>query len=324
MIHQNEYFSPGTPLRPLLRAVYTHRPDYDVKVVDFITDRNSLLKLFKFIRGEIKSEDPFTPTVSTSYGDGGRGRGRGRRSPDSSGSSGSPTSPGSPSSGSSGSSWRDRYPASSGAGLRGRGFRGGLGYDSSHGMRGGQNRSPNYKPFNAYAPPPEKETRIDIDIMGNEDGNGKSCMLLSRWETHSSEIVSHGEFRGWGYQFLDNFTKFGDAGEDAIMDGGELQSHHRVVSYDLGGFKFLVRYHGDAVTESLGEFRWWAEKNRKTKDAFKKVGEVVENVRRDSIGQSPGKKADDWLEKEFVEGLSKLTLNRVKTTSKSSHQTSYI
>lgn len=132
-------------------------------------------------------------------------------------------------------------------------------------------------------------------------------------------MVHVGEFRGWGYQFLDAYTRFGEAGEDAVMDGGELQSHHRVITYDFGGKKFLVRFHGDAVQESLGEFRWWAEKHRKGRKEQEAAAAKVGNVKeKDNNSQSsPRKKADDWLEKEFVEGLSKLTLNNINTTSKS-------
>ncbi|RPB17216.1 hypothetical protein P167DRAFT_121724 [Morchella conica CCBAS932] len=223
MIHQNEYFSPGTPLRPLLRAVYTHRPDYDIRGVDVVTDRSSLLKLFKFVRGEVKP--PPAPTTPTHTGRGGGGyRGRG----------GLPTPPGSPAS-------RGR-----GAGL---GYRGG-------GGRGGRTQ---HQPFNMDPP---KEARIDVDIMGGGGGT-RASMLLSRWETNSSEVIPEGQFRGWGFQFLNRFTRFGDAGEEAVMDEGELQSHHRVVEYEMGGMRFLVRYHGDAITQSRRGGRVRARRRRR-------------------------------------------------------------
>lgn len=131
-------------------------------------------------------------------------------------------------------------------------------------------------------------------------------------------MVHAGQFKGWGYQFLDAYTRFGEAGEDAVMDGGELQSHHRVITYDFGGKKFLVRFHGDAVQESLGEFRWWAEKHRKGRKEQGVAAAKVGDLKKDGKNQSsPGKKADDWLEKEFMEGLSKLTLNDISATSKS-------
>lgn len=298
-IHQNEYFSPGTPLRPLLRAVHTHQPDFNFKEIDFITDRNSLIKLFKFARGDsnvlmdvfaspqhaspINTATPPTPPTSPT-------------------SSAPPQNRG---------SWRDRHPPSYGGGLRGRvPSRGGTAGLGSRGRGRNDGRyirgewSPNY-----FAPRVIQETRIDVDLVNNS-------LLLSRWETNSSEMVRAGEFRGWGYQFLDAYTRFGEAGEDAVMDGGELQSHHRVITYDFGGKKFLVRFHGDAVKESLGEFRWWAEKHRKGRKeqeaAAAKAGKKGINSQ-----SSPRKKADDWLEKEFAEGLSKLTLNNISATSKS-------
>lgn len=363
-IHQNDYFSPGTPLRPLLRAVYTHQPDINIKEFDFILDRNNLIKLFKFVRGDpavqyhiVSSASPGSSgsgspprdTASSSIpptGPGsGSGRGRGSYSPS--------EEPGnSPTGGDAGrgrgnppaQSWRDRHPPSTGWGLRGRGFHGGagLGYNPDRGRGGGYGSdrgrgygpgrggygsdrgrgggryiqgvwSPNWNTM--FEPRPPQESRIDVDIMGGENG-GKSSMLLTRWDACASEIVKAGDFRGWGYQFLAAFTKFGDAGEDAVMDGGEAQSYHRIISYNFGGYKFMVRYHTDAVEESLGELRWWAEKNRKEQLALKKA--AGESMEKDTNSQSSlGKKADDWLEKEFVEGLSKLNFNSIRVTSRS-------
>lgn len=254
--------------------------------------------MFKFVRGDsgvlldIVTPSPTTPNRNTAA---------------------PPTPPTSPKLG----SWRDRHPPSSGDGLHGRVHRGssaGLGYQGTRGRGGGRYIRGQWSPNYQFEPRAVQEIRIDVDLINNS-------LLLSRWETHSSEMVHEGEHKGWGYQFLDKFTRFGEAGEDAVMDGGELQSHHRVIAYDLGGKKFLVRFHGDAVEESLGEFRWWAEKHRKGRkeqDAVAaKVGGVKEN---DGNSQSsPGKKADDWLEKEFAEGLSKLTLNNISATSKSLH-----
>lgn len=293
-------------MRPLLRAVHTHRPDFNVNEVDFITDRNSLIKLFKFARGDSGTQfdtvagppvsptspprntaAPLTPPTSPTSLTNNRGLG-------------SPPNEG---------SWRDRHPPSRGGGLRGRVSRGG----STAGPRGrGDGRyirgqwSPNYR----FEPRAVQETRIDVDLVNNS-------LLLSRWETHSSEMIHAGEFKGWGYQFLDAYTRFGEAGEDAVMDGGELQSHHRVITYDFGGKKFLVRFHGDAVQEGLGEFRWWAEKHRKGRREQETAATSDVKGKDGKSQSSPGKKADDWLEKEFVEGLSKLTLNNISATSKS-------
>ncbi|KAI5841457.1 hypothetical protein DFP73DRAFT_586330 [Morchella snyderi] len=348
MIHQNEYFSPGTPLRPMLRAVYTHRPDYEIRGVDVVTDRSSLLKLFKFVRGEVK-EPPRPPRTTTTPTRGGQGAYPGRG-----GLLTPPTSP----------SWRDRHLEAGGGGMRGRGA--GLGYRGGGGSLGGGVRRIGHQRMSMN---PDREVRIDVDMMGGGGADGaRASMLLSRWETHSAEVVPEGRFMGWGYQFLNRFTRFGDAGEEAVMDDGELQSHHRVVEYVMGGMRFLVRYHGDAITQSLAEFRFWAERERvemrrrerkaaavaaaaaaerkagaagaaaaaerekrekrekrerkererekaeREKEAKAKgEGEVAVAARRKTMSPQ-AKKADDWLEKEFIEGLSKLTLGRVKTT----------
>ncbi|KAI6006617.1 hypothetical protein F5J12DRAFT_927484 [Pisolithus orientalis] len=66
----------------------------------------------------------------------------------------------------------------------------------------------------------EKTFRIDLDVLG------KTCLFTRREETLEETIT---EFRGFGHD------------------------HHRIISYDFGGLKVLLRYEVDACVESESE-----------------------------------------------------------------------
>lgn len=48
-IAQNTARLPSSPMEPLFRALYTTKPDFDVRPVDVVTDRNNLRKLMAFV-----------------------------------------------------------------------------------------------------------------------------------------------------------------------------------------------------------------------------------------------------------------------------------
>lgn len=48
-IAQNAARHPSSPLEPLFRAVYTTNPDFDIRAVDIVTDRNNIRKLLSFV-----------------------------------------------------------------------------------------------------------------------------------------------------------------------------------------------------------------------------------------------------------------------------------
>ncbi|KAI6162843.1 hypothetical protein EDD17DRAFT_1776415 [Pisolithus thermaeus] len=78
----------------------------------------------------------------------------------------------------------------------------------------------------------DKTFRIDIDLLG------KTCLFTRREETLVETIQG---FRGYGHQYELAATKPRRGSE------GEI-SHHRIVSYDFGGLKVLLRYKVDACT----------------------------------------------------------------------------
>ncbi|KAG7444159.1 uncharacterized protein BT62DRAFT_981780 [Guyanagaster necrorhizus] len=75
-----------------------------------------------------------------------------------------------------------------------------------------------------------KEFRIDMQLAG------KKTVLLNRWDKRYKEQASG---YSYGYGFEDHTTS------PAI--GCESSSgHHRIITYDLGGFKMVVRFEVDA------------------------------------------------------------------------------
>ena len=189
-VDQNNYFSPKAPLLPVLRAVDAHSPEFDFKSVDFITDRNNLIKLFKFVSGYLCN----VPSQA-------------------------------------------RWEA-----------------------------------VNPDIMQKDKNLRIDIDILGNDGGGAGSSMLMSRWEPTSSDFVGEEEFQGFSFNFLNEYTRYlpntPELGPDA-----KSQGHHRVVSYVLGGCKFLVRYQGDGCIESPEELaRMWGTTTTTTSPSIGQAG----------------------------------------------------
>ncbi|KAF9223146.1 hypothetical protein BS17DRAFT_782437 [Gyrodon lividus] len=76
----------------------------------------------------------------------------------------------------------------------------------------------------------EKDFRIDIDLAG------KTCLLTRREEKNAETIVG---FRGFGHEYETAATTATRGCENAT-------GHHRIVSYDFGGLKVLLRFEVDA------------------------------------------------------------------------------
>ncbi|KAA8911385.1 geranylgeranyl pyrophosphate synthetase [Sphaerosporella brunnea] len=69
--------------------------------------------------------------------------------------------------------------------------------------------------------------RIEVERI-----NGTT--LFTRCEEKSSDFIRTGEFRGFGHQFEENYTK-----QPASTEGST--GHHRIIRYKFGGLKCLVR-----------------------------------------------------------------------------------
>ncbi|KIK96154.1 hypothetical protein PAXRUDRAFT_139076 [Paxillus rubicundulus Ve08.2h10] len=78
----------------------------------------------------------------------------------------------------------------------------------------------------------EKDFRIDIDLAGN------TC-LFTRCEEKNQETIGRGDFRGFGHEYE-------EAATTATRGCEKATGHHRIVSYDFGGLKVLLRFEVDA------------------------------------------------------------------------------
>lgn len=78
---------------------------------------------------------------------------------------------------------------------------------------------------------------IDVDLIG------KTCLLTRREETLVETIE---EFCGYGHEYELAATKPHRGFEDEI-------SHHRIINYEFGGLKILLRYEVDACTKPESE-----------------------------------------------------------------------
>ena len=76
---------------------------------------------------------------------------------------------------------------------------------------------------------------IDIEITGN-------TAIFCRAETKTHTFVGPHDFRGYGHEFEKAFTT------TQISDS---TGHHRIISYNFGGLKFIVRYETDAYVDDV-------------------------------------------------------------------------
>ncbi|KAF8253318.1 hypothetical protein K440DRAFT_679235 [Wilcoxina mikolae CBS 423.85] len=77
-----------------------------------------------------------------------------------------------------------------------------------------------------------KAFRIEVERVGG-------TTLFTRCEEKTSEHIFPGEFRGFGHQFEENYTKWPPGTEHST-------GHHRIVRYKFGGLRCLVRFEVDA------------------------------------------------------------------------------
>ncbi|KAJ5463210.1 hypothetical protein N7475_008154 [Penicillium sp. IBT 31633x] len=64
----------------------------------------------------------------------------------------------------------------------------------------------------------------------------KNTVILSRAETETHEFIGPGQFRGFGHNFEKRYTT-------PTVKGST--GHHRIITYNLGGLKFVVRHETD-------------------------------------------------------------------------------
>ncbi|KAF3908801.1 hypothetical protein ABW21_db0207978 [Orbilia brochopaga] len=251
-IDQNAARMNGRGMIPGLAACHAYRRNFNVQDYDIITDRNSLMKLFEFLKS---SEPPQTdvddriqlPRDPPAPGPWrGSWRGRGARA----------TKPAVPGSGS---------PFSSRA--RGR-SRGGQYYGRA---RGGDLE----RVITAHAAMSRRpeSSRINVDVVSGYDHvkgayiydpeSTSQTLILTRWEPLDEEIIyPEHDFRGFGFGFLLATREFHpiDAlqGKTVQKDADEVTGYHCLVEYKLFGKRILVRYHADGTDMDKQEFEKWS------------------------------------------------------------------
>lgn len=78
----------------------------------------------------------------------------------------------------------------------------------------------------------------------------KDTLILNRYEGHNTEIIRPDEFRGFGRQYKDTYTT------SLIRNS---TGHHRIISYNFGGLKMIVRHEADGYIEEDRQQQFNAE-----------------------------------------------------------------
>ena len=81
--------------------------------------------------------------------------------------------------------------------------------------------------------------RVDVLVQGD-------VIFLCRWEAELKRIVLGHQNTGYGHSFEKATTRFDEKLKDS-------SGHHRVVRYNLGDLRCLVRYEADGCIEDVGE-----------------------------------------------------------------------
>ena len=73
--------------------------------------------------------------------------------------------------------------------------------------------------------------RIEAELV-------EGTLFLTRWEANSLRIITGSLNSGYGHAFEKAFLKF----EEDLRDSS---AHHRIIEYEIGGMKWVVRYEAD-------------------------------------------------------------------------------
>jgi len=101
-----------------------------------------------------------------------------------------------------------------------------------------------------------KSFRIDLEIRDK-------TLFMARWESDISNLARTSRCRGYGRGFEEVLTQLSD------IDPPQT-SHHRIVSYKLGGLRTIVQYQADACDcqcEGAGS-DWGTNKSARSSDAM--------------------------------------------------------
>ncbi|KAF8855691.1 hypothetical protein BDZ45DRAFT_654934, partial [Acephala macrosclerotiorum] len=76
-----------------------------------------------------------------------------------------------------------------------------------------------------------EDWRIEVELV-------KETLFLTRWEKNWVQIITGSFNSGYGHEFENAFLKFEEGLEDS-------STHHRIVEYEIGGMKWVVRFEAD-------------------------------------------------------------------------------
>jgi hypothetical protein len=77
--------------------------------------------------------------------------------------------------------------------------------------------------------------QIEVEVVEN-------TMIFTRWEKDSYRFVTGSFNSGYGHEFEKAFIKFNSDLEDSM-------AHHRIIEYEIGGMKWVVRSEADGYFE---------------------------------------------------------------------------
>ncbi len=124
------------------------------------------------------------------------------------------------------------------------------------------------KLFDFVSGHPGEHWRIEAELV-------EGTLFLTRWEANPVRIITGSLNSGYGHEFEKAFLKF----EEELKDSS---THHRIIEYEIGGMKWVVRY------EAEGYF-----KDKQENEGFMAVGasqtypEVTAAIERLSLEFQP-------------------------------------
>ncbi|RAL13381.1 uncharacterized protein BO97DRAFT_413376 [Aspergillus homomorphus CBS 101889] len=94
----------------------------------------------------------------------------------------------------------------------------------------------NIRKLLSFVSPPLSKNRQEPWVISAELVKNTNTVIFCRWETKTSEVIGPHEYKGFGHEFGKAFTT-----EQVLGSTG----HHRVISYQLGPLKLMVRHETD-------------------------------------------------------------------------------
>lgn len=91
----------------------------------------------------------------------------------------------------------------------------------------------------------KKDFTIHVEVR-------KNTAIFCRTETKSEEVIGPDEFKGYGHSFERRCTR---------REVTESTGHHRIISYNFGSLRFIVRHETDEYVGAAGAQYSWSKSN---------------------------------------------------------------